>query len=106
MKERIISIDVLRGLTVIMMTIVNNPGSWSHVFPPLLHAEWNGCTPTDLVFPFFVFIMGAAIPLAIPYKEFNNEVLLKIFTRSLRIICLGLFLNFFSKIEILTSSNL
>ncbi|MWB95469.1 DUF5009 domain-containing protein [Flavobacterium sp. GA093] len=100
MKERIISIDVLRGLTVIMMTIVNNPGSWSHVFPPLLHAEWNGCTPTDLVFPFFVFIMGTAIPLAIPYKEFNNEVLLKIFTRSLRIICLGLFLNFFSKIEI------
>lgn len=100
MKERIISIDVLRGLTVIMMTIVNNPGSWSHVFPPLLHAEWNGCTPTDLVFPFFVFIMGAAIPLAIPYKKFDNEVLVKIFTRSLRIICLGLFLNFFSRIEI------
>lgn len=106
MKERIISIDVLRGLTIIMMTIVNNPGSWSHVFPPLLHAEWNGCTPTDLVFPFFVFIMGAAIPLAIPYKKFDNEVLIKIFTRSLRIICLGLFLNFFSKIEIFNLSGI
>jgi predicted acyltransferase len=106
MKERIISIDVLRGLTIIMMTIVNNPGSWSHVFPPLLHAEWNGCTPTDLVFPFFVFIMGAAIPLAIPYKEFNNEVLVKIFTRSLRIICLGMFLNFFSRIELFDLSGI
>jgi predicted acyltransferase len=101
MKERLISIDVLRGLTVLMMTIVNNPGSWSTVFPPLLHAEWNGCTPTDLVFPFFVFIMGAAIPLAIPTKKFDGEMFEKILTRSLRIICLGLFLNFFNSIEIL-----
>lgn len=99
MKDRIISIDILRGLTVLMMTIVNNPGSWSFVFPPLLHAQWNGCTPTDLVFPFFVFLMGAAIPLAIPYKKFDSEILEKIFTRSLRIICLGMFLNFFSNIE-------
>ncbi|MBP4137474.1 acyltransferase family protein [Flavobacterium geliluteum] len=105
MKDRIISIDVLRGLTVIMMTIVNNPGSWSHVFPPLLHAEWNGCTPTDLVFPFFVFIMGAAIPLAIPYKKFDAEVFGKILVRSLRIICLGLYLNFFNRIDIFELSG-
>ncbi|MDX6182008.1 DUF5009 domain-containing protein [Flavobacterium sp. Fl-77] len=106
MKDRIISIDVLRGLTVIMMTIVNNPGSWSHVFPPLLHAEWNGCTPTDLVFPFFVFIMGAAIPLAIPYKKFDAEVFGKILVRSLRIICLGLYLNFFNRIDIFELSGI
>ena len=106
MKDRIISIDVLRGLTVIMMTIVNNPGSWSHVFPPLLHAHWNGCTPTDLVFPFFVFIMGAAIPLAVPYKKFDSEVFGKILVRSLRIICLGIFLNFFSRIEIFALSGI
>lgn len=106
MKERLISIDVLRGLTVLMMTIVNNPGNWSFVYPPLLHAEWNGCTPTDLVFPFFVFIMGAAIPLAIPVKKFDGEMLAKILTRSLRIICLGLFLNFFNSIPFFELSGI
>jgi predicted acyltransferase len=84
-----------------MMVIVNNPGSWSAVYSPLLHAEWNGCTPTDLVFPFFIFIVGIAIPLAIPNQVFNTKNLIKIIIRSLRIICLGIFLNFFSKIYFL-----
>lgn len=100
MKERIISLDVLRGITVMMMVLVNNPGSWGNIFAPLEHAEWNGCTPTDLVFPFFIFILGAAIPLAIVTKELNRQTFLKILTRSLRIISLGLFLGFYGKIEL------
>jgi predicted acyltransferase len=100
MKERIISLDVLRGITIMMMVLVNNPGSWGAIFAPLQHAEWNGCTPTDLVFPFFIFILGAAIPLAISSKEWKTQTFLKILTRSLRIICLGLFLSYFSKIEL------
>jgi predicted acyltransferase len=83
-----------------MMVIVNNPGSWDAVYAPLLHAEWNGCTPTDLVFPFFIFILGAAIPLAIVTKELNQDTFIKILTRSLRIISLGLFLGFYGKIEL------
>lgn len=100
MKERIISLDVLRGITIMMMVLVNNPGSWGNIFAPLEHAEWNGCTPTDLVFPFFIFILGAAIPLAIVTKELNQQTFLKILTRSLRIISLGLFLGFYGKIEL------
>ena len=99
-KERFISLDVLRGITIFMMIIVNNPGSWNAVYAPLLHAEWNGCTPTDLVFPFFIFILGAAIPLAIVTKELNQQSFIKILTRSLRIISLGLFLGFYGKIEL------
>lgn len=100
MKERIISLDVLRGITIMMMVLVNNPGSWGNIFAPLEHAEWNGCTPTDLVFPFFIFILGAAIPLAFFTKVLNQQTFIKILTRSLRIICLGLFLGYFGKIEL------
>ena len=60
-KERIKSIDVLRGLTVATMITVNNPGTWGAIYPPLKHAAWSGCTPTDLVFPFFMFIVGASM---------------------------------------------
>lgn len=59
------SVDALRGLTVAAMLLVNNPGDWGHVYAPLLHAEWNGCTPTDLIFPFFLFIVGVSIALGI-----------------------------------------
>ena len=99
-KERILALDVLRGITIMMMILVNNPGSWGNIFAPLEHAEWNGCTPTDLVFPFFIFILGAAIPLAIVTKVLNQQTFLKILTRSLRIISLGLFLGFYGKIEL------
>src|SRR6266404_5750294 len=57
---RLLSLDVFRGLTIAAMLLVNNPGTWSHVYPPLEHAEWNGWTPTDLVFPFFLCIVGVA----------------------------------------------
>ena len=99
-KERLISLDVFRGFTILLMTIVNNPGSWGSIYPPLEHAEWNGCTPTDLVFPFFVFIMGTAIPFAIPTKHLDFSVFNKILVRSLRIFCLGLFLAYFSRIQL------
>ena len=61
---RLTSLDAFRGLTMAGMVIVNNPGDWGHVYPPLLHAEWNGCTPTDLIFPFFLFIVGVSITLS------------------------------------------
>ncbi|SHM45024.1 acyltransferase family protein [Flavobacterium xinjiangense] len=99
-KERLISLDVFRGFTILLMTIVNNPGSWDHIYPPLEHAEWNGCTPTDLVFPFFIFIMAVAISFAMPTKQFDSTTFNKTSIRALRIFCLGLFLNFFGKIEL------
>jgi predicted acyltransferase len=100
-KQRVTSIDIFRGLTMMLMTIVNNPGDWGNVYTPLLHAEWHGATPTDMVFPFFVFIMGTAMPFSTNENSvIGSSNFLKIFTRSLRIFNLGLFLNFFSKIEI------
>lgn len=99
-RDRLTSLDVFRGFTILLMTIVNNPGSWASIYPPLEHAEWHGCTPTDLVFPFFVFIMGTAIPFAMPFKHFDAAVFNKILVRSLRIFCLGLSLNYFSRIEL------
>jgi predicted acyltransferase len=99
-KERLTSLDVFRGFTILLMTIVNNPGSWASIYTPLEHAEWHGCTPTDLVFPFFVFIMGTAIPFAMPTKHFDWKVFNKILVRSLRIFCLGLSLNYFSRIKL------
>jgi predicted acyltransferase len=61
---RLFSLDAFRGLTIAGMILVNNPGSWNHVYPPLRHAEWHGWTPTDLIFPFFLFIVGVAIPFS------------------------------------------
>jgi len=100
MKQRLTSLDVFRGMTIMLMTIVNNPGDWGNIYPPLEHAEWHGCTPTDLVFPFFLFIVGISTVLSMPVKKFNVSMLEKIITRALRILLLGLFLNFFSKIHV------
>lgn len=96
-NTRIISVDVFRGLTVMMMTLVNNPGDWGHIYPPLEHAAWHGWTPTDLVFPFFLFIVGVSVVLANPNLERNG---MKIATRTMRIFLLGLSLSFFSKIHV------
>jgi predicted acyltransferase len=63
-SPRLLSLDVLRGGTMAAMILVNNPGDWGHVYPPLDHAEWNGCTPTDLIFPFFLFMVGVSIVFA------------------------------------------
>ena len=69
--QRLQSLDFFRGITVVAMILVNNPGSWDSVYTPLLHAKWNGCTPTDLVFPFFLFIVGVSIHFA--YKSKKHE---------------------------------
>jgi len=93
---RLISLDVFRGLTVAGMVLVNNPGSWAHIYWPLEHAEWNGWTPTDLIFPFFLFIVGVAIPLAfgkrIERGDPRRALFLKVLYRSAVIFLVGEFL--------------
>lgn len=93
---RITSVDTLRGITIIAMILVNNPGSWSNVYPPLLHASWHGITPTDLIFPFFLFIVGIAIALAYENKKPSKSTYKKIVVRSTKLIGLGLFINVFT----------
>ncbi len=63
-KQRLVSLDAFRGITIAAMIMVNNPGTWAAVYPPLLHATWHGWTPTDLIFPFFLFIVGVAVAFA------------------------------------------
>jgi len=93
---RLLSVDVLRGLTVAAMVLVNNPGTWQAIYPPLRHAAWHGWTPTDVIFPFFVFIVGVAIPLALaPRLERDGRaaVAVKVVRRSIVIFALGIVLN-------------
>lgn len=98
-SNRLISLDVFRGMTVAGMVLVNNPGTWSAIYPPLKHAEWHGITPTDYVFPFFLFIVGAAISLALGKKIENGGanagLYLKIIKRAVIIFFVGLFLAAF-----------
>jgi predicted acyltransferase len=96
MKKRVISVDIFRGLTIALMILVNTPGTWSAVYPPLLHAKWHGYTPTDLVFPFFLFIVGTSIVFAYRNKQPGPEVYRKISVRTLKLIGLGLFLGAFT----------
>ncbi|MCL7753492.1 heparan-alpha-glucosaminide N-acetyltransferase domain-containing protein [Polaribacter sp. Z022] len=95
LKKRIESVDILRGFTITLMILVNTPGSWSSVYPPLLHAEWHGLTPTDLIFPFFLFIVGISIYFAYKRSENSKVTYKKIGIRSLKLFGLGLFLNLF-----------
>ena len=71
-SQRLLSLDILRGITVAGMILVNNPGSWGHIFKPLRHAAWAGCTPTDLVFPFFLFVVGAA--MAFSFAKYGESL--------------------------------
>src|SRR5437868_1708297 len=97
--NRLISLDVFRGITMAGMVLVNNPGSWEHIYWPLEHAQWHGWTPTDLVFPFFLFIAGVAIPLAFGRRVESGgskrDLYLRIIKRTLIIFAIGLFLNGF-----------
>ena len=96
LKERYYSLDVFRGATVALMILVNNPGSWGHIYAPLQHAPWHGCTPTDLVFPFFLFAVGNAMAFVIPrFQAANNDGVFwgKVLKRFALIFLIGLFLN-------------
>lgn len=94
--NRLLSLDVFRGMTIAAMILVNNPGSWSYVYAPLDHAEWHGATPTDWIFPFFLFIVGVSIALAIGQRKESGTgrkaLVRKILWRSLVIFAIGLFL--------------
>lgn len=95
--KRFLSLDVFRGMTIAMMILVNNPGSWAYVYPPLDHAKWFGCTPTDLVFPFFLFAVGNAMSFSMKKYEAlgNKAVLAKIFRRTILIILISYAIHFF-----------
>ena len=97
--KRLLSLDFFRGLTIAGMIIVNDPGSWSHVYAPLRHAEWHGATPTDLVFPFFLFIAGVSISLSLSKRKGSSNLYVKIFKRSTIIFLLGIFLALFPKFD-------
>ncbi|HUK35715.1 MAG TPA: DUF5009 domain-containing protein [Vicinamibacterales bacterium] len=96
-RHHLMSLDVMRGATVAAMILVNNPGDWNAVFPPLLHSDWNGWTLADVVFPFFVFIMGCAMPFAFARRQAQHgagwTATTRVLRRSAMLILLGLLLN-------------
>jgi predicted acyltransferase len=98
-SSRLVSLDVFRGLTVMFMILVNNPGDWGHIYKPLEHAEWNGCTLADLVFPFFLFIVGVSIVYALETKKQvqadHGQLTLRILRRAAIIFGLGLFMSLY-----------
>ncbi|HEY8659296.1 MAG TPA: heparan-alpha-glucosaminide N-acetyltransferase domain-containing protein, partial [Hanamia sp.] len=95
MKQRFYSLDVFRGATVCLMIMVNNPGSWEHIYAPLDHSPWHGVTPTDLVFPFFLFAVGNALAFVMPRLEVAGPSIFwkKIIKRTFLIFFIGLMLN-------------
>jgi predicted acyltransferase len=95
--KRLASLDALRGGTVAAMLLVNDPGDWGHVYAPLEHSAWNGCTPTDLVFPFFLFVVGVSVALSV-LPRLEQGALPSVLTRAalwraLRILALGVAIN-------------
>jgi len=91
------ALDVLRGITIVAMITVNNPGSWSHIYAPLRHSVWHGCTPTDLVFPFFLFVVG--VSMFFSFSKYGNVLnrasFVRLAKRTVLIFAIGLFLNSF-----------
>lgn len=96
-KKRLISLDAFRGFTIALMLLVNNAGDWDHVFKQLEHSQWNGCTAADMIFPFFVFIMGVAVPLgmtSLQAKGFSSyDIFKKAFKRTIILFGLGILLS-------------
>jgi predicted acyltransferase len=105
-QQRLLSLDVFRGLTIAGMILVNNPGSWDTVYAPLRHSAWNGCTPTDLVFPFFLFIVGVAITLSLSKRKARGDdktrLVRKIVLRTILIFAVGVLLNGFPHYNLTT----
>lgn len=95
MRERLLALDVFRGAAVALMILVNNPGSWQHLYAPLAHAAWHGCTPTDLVFPFFLFAVGNSMAFTMPGLVVGSAAAFraKLLRRSALIFLIGLVLN-------------
>ncbi len=104
--KRVLSIDIMRGATIALMILVNTPGTWETVYAPLRHAAWHGCTLTDLVFPFFIFIMGVSMSISLfrAKEKLGNQgnigLYRKIFRRGAIIFGLGLFLNAYPSFDI------
>lgn len=98
--QRLLALDILRGITIAGMLLVNNPGSWGAIYTPLEHAEWNGLTPTDLVFPFFMFIMGISTYFSLRKYDFELSwpAALKIIRRTVVIFAIGIFIAWFSRV--------
>ena len=98
-RERLVSLDVFRGLTIAGMLLVNDPGSWGAIYPPLRHAEWHGWTPTDLIFPFFLFIVGITTHLSLAARRARGDddgaLVRQVLRRGALIFLLGLFLSWF-----------
>ena len=96
-SKRLLSLDILRGITIAGMLLVNNPGTWSHLYTPLQHAEWIGLTPTDLVFPFFMFVMGVSMYFSL--RKFNfkptGSLMLKICRRTIVLFLIGWMVQWF-----------
>src|SRR5687768_7597554 len=101
MQQRFYSLDIFRGATVALMILVNNPGSWEHIYAPLEHAAWHGCTPTDLVFPFFLFAVGNALAFVMPKLEAAGDGVFwkKVLKRTFLIFFIGFLLNWFPFIK-------
>ena len=97
-NQRLLALDIMRGITIAGMILVNNPGSWDSIYAPLRHASWNGLTPTDLVFPFFMFIMGISTYISLKKYEFkwSKATARKIIKRTLVIFAIGLAIAWFS----------
>jgi len=96
LRPRLDSVDAMRGLTVAGMLLVNNPGDWGHVFAPLRHADWHGCTPTDLIFPFFLFVVGVSLALSVLERREKATAppVAALLWRGARLFALGLAINF------------
>lgn len=94
---RLRSLDVLRGITIAGMILVNNPGTWAHIYAPLRHAAWNGCTPTDLVFPFFMFVMGVAMYISWRKYDFalTGKTVGRLVYRALMLVLIGWAMGWF-----------
>jgi predicted acyltransferase len=105
-RGRLLSVDVFRGLTIASMILVNNPGTWRAVYPPLAHADWHGWTPTDLIFPFFLFVVGVSITLALgprlEHRKPGGRLVRRIVQRSVILFALGLFLAGFPDFNLAT----
>ncbi|MDR3625241.1 MAG: DUF5009 domain-containing protein [Ignavibacteriaceae bacterium] len=93
-SERLLSLDVFRGITIAGMILVNNPGDWAHAYPALKHSAWNGITPTDWIFPFFLFMVGVSVAFSLSKRKERGDnqtkLLLQIFRRTVILFILGL----------------